>query len=230
VYGIPKVTSTVANPPFALEEGDRIVVSWTTEDDAVNLELYNLAGGGTAASSPFYVESDPAKVQAGSADVFPTLAQPNLRLVAINPLGARTHTDFRIGVDPATITTFTANGIEAPAVLELLQGEPLDIVWETARSTNAQMDVGWGTTEFFDLRGRATATDTLLQGAGDSGTREIVFPDGFRFPYNGVDATLATVTVDGWLSFNGGAASDCCPGTLPSTSLSRIHVLPFWDD
>src|SRR5690606_33812872 len=179
-----------------------------------------------------YVESDPVKAKAGSADAFPTIPEPHVRLVAVNPLGVRTVKDLRIGVDPATITTFTANGIEAPAVVDILEGESVDLVWETARSTAAEMDAGWGAAEFLDLRDRATATDTALQTAGDSGTREIVFPAGFKFPFYGTDATLATVTVDGWLSFNANATSSCCPSSvnLPSSTYSRVHVMPFWDD
>lgn len=227
VWDIPVIEHLAATPEFAENEGDPVQIEWETSHDGAFVELYLVDRlTGEPEPTPVYASATPT----GSTSINPTIAKPNVLFVVYNPLGARTTQLLRVGVSPATILEFKANGVEAPGTLDILWGDTVTLSWDTARATELSLDAGWGTTSMFDLRGRDTAADLGLQSAGDSGTALINFPTGFTFPYDGQVASLATATVDGWLSFNSGAGSSCCPSTLPSSTYSRIHVLPFWDD
>src|SRR5690606_2638941 len=105
--------------------------------------------------TPVYASSTPT----GSTSINPTIAKPNVLFVVYNPLGARTTQLLRVGVSPATILEFKANGVEAPGTLDILWGDTVTLSWDTARATELSLDAGWGTTSMFDLRGRDTAAD-----------------------------------------------------------------------
>lgn len=54
---------------------------------------------------------------------------------------------------------------------------------------------------------------------------------GFTFNFYGVDYTTATISSNGFLSFNAGVSSGCCTGqVLPATSDPDNVVAGFWED
>lgn len=238
VYGIPTVDDLNANPPFAEQQGDLVNFAWKTTH-AETIELYHLAEGGIPAEEPFYREEftegarcsgvvGPASM-CGNTMVEPSIAEPHVRLVAINRLGHRTETDFRIGVDPATIVSFTANGVEAPATIDLLEGEELTIAWETVRSTDQRFSEG-----FVDLRGRPNAVSFGNLGTSATAKEIIEFPEGFVFPYDGGEYKAVVVTSAGYLTFDLSATLSSTDQALPyqsgtTASYAAVDIAPFWD-
>lgn len=217
VHGIPVIDNMAATPTFAENEGDPIVFEWTTLHGA-SMEILALDRLGNP-GDVLFSSSDEATVAAGSATLYPTIDEPNLRVRVRNPLGTPNHADFRIGVSPASIDFFIADRTE------ILVGEEVTLSWATSRATNAHID------GFVDISKRPTATDLNLR-TGDGGEATFQFPSGFRFPYDGQTFTQARATVDGWLSFNPHAAGYCCNGALPSTdaTIREIDLAPYWDD
>lgn len=224
VHGIPTFGEISANPIFAENEGDPVQLSWTTQH-GVSLEIYPLAEGGVPADSPSLVILDePERVANGSTQWIPSIAEPHVRLVAINPLGVRTEADFRIGVNPATIVSFKANGIEAPAVVDILEGEEVTFEWEVVRSTDVELRE-----EYISIA-NDPGTSELAGLTSWSSRASIPFPSGFRFPH-GEEQRAVLVAVSGWLSFDLDTGS-ALPGTLPSSTANtkKIDFFPFWTD
>jgi hypothetical protein len=225
VYGVPVIGDLASNPPFAEDEGDAITFSWTsTHGDS--LEILALDRDGNTGATLF-ASSSKAEVDAGSASLQPTIAAPNVRLLVRNPLGAPSHKDLRIGVNPATITSFTANGVEAPAVVDVLFGDDLTIAWETARATDA-----WYQEGFVDISKRPNAEELAFSGTlGSTSIQSFSFPQGFAFPFDGEVYTEARIALSGWLSFDMAASGSGTNSALPNSSVTyqRPDLLPFWD-
>ena len=216
VWDIPVVDHLAATPEFATNEGDPVTVEWITSHDAAYVELY-LVDRLTLAPEPSPVYAGPAP--SGSATVTPTIAKPHVLLAVYNPLGARTERLLRVGVNPATITRLDVSSFD------VLFGEEVTIEWETARATNAQ----WSES-LLDLSTRSTATSAGI--SGDDPVTNFIFPNGFRFPYDGGSYGGVSVSSNGWLSFTLGISngSYCCNPTSPLPTSSDIDLAIFWDD
>lgn len=228
VYGIPIVDLLASNPPFAESEGDRVEISWATEH-GTSLELYLLSPEGVPADTPFFTTQDESRVQAGSAQAEPTIAQPNVRLVVRNKVGYPTEADLHIGVDPATVASFTANGIEAPGVIDLLEGENLTLAWETLRSTDALL-----LEEYIDLSTRPNAVNLGQLGTSATNKTWLFFPEGFAFPYDGAVYDALQIMNAGYISFDLEVAASGANQRMPYTagslaSYRGVDIAPFWD-
>src|SRR5690606_20965925 len=112
-----------------------------------------------------------------------------------------------------TIVSFTANGVEAPATIDLLEGEELTIAWETARSTDQRFSEG-----FVDLRGRPNAVSFGNLGTSATAKEIIEFPEGFVFPYDGGEYKAVVVTSAGYLTFDLFATLSSTDQALPYQS------------
>lgn len=225
VHGVPVIGDLSSNPPFAAAEGDAVTFSWTSTHGG-SMEILALNRNGTPGAALFS-SSTKAVVDAGSTTLQPTIAVPNVRVVVRNPLGAPSQKDFRIGVNPATITSFTANGIQAPAVVNVLQGEEVTIAWQTARATTAHYTEG-----FVDISQRPGAVHLPFSGSLTTTAIETFnFPAGFAFPYDGGTFTAARIARGGYLSFDLAATGTGTNAVLPSTTANtqRFDMLPFWD-
>lgn len=227
VYGIPVVDSVAAAPAFAEEEGDSVDVSWATTHGA-SIELYLLGAEGEAAESPFFTTDDASQVDAGSAAALPTIAQPDVRIVVRNPLGYPTEADLRVGVDPATVDSFTANGVPAPQIVEVLEGETVELAWETVRSTDALLFEA-----FVDLSQRPGAVNIGTLGTASTSRTILQFPEGFAFPYDGHTFDAVQILNSGVLTFDltatGSGVNQPLPYTGTSANYRAIDLAPFWD-
>jgi|GEM_PF-1641213 len=228
VYGVPTVDRLTANPPFAATEGEPITIEWQTTH-GVSLALYPVARTGEVQATPIFTTNDPAVVAQGSTTFQPTKNVPHLRLVVTNPTGTSTAADLRVGVDPATIESFTANGVEAPQQVDLLYGEELTLAWDIVRSTDAVL-----LEEFIDLSQRPTATKLNPSATTSSGRVRLDFPPGFVFPYDGGQHTYVTITNSGYLAFDYehttvATADQPMPYAGTTWSAAAVDLAPFWD-
>src|SRR5690606_2325444 len=216
------------DPVFAEVEGQAVTIEWETTH-GVSLALFPVARSGEVQPVPFFTTDDPAIVAQGSTTFQPTKNVPHLRLVVTNPLGTSTEADLRVGVEPATIESFTANGVEAPQQVDLLYGEELTLAWDIVRSTDAVL-----LEEFIDLSQRPTATKLNPSATTSSGRVRLDFPPGFVFPYDGGQHTYVTITNSGYLAF------DYEHTTVPTVGqpmpyagslwyYAAVDLAPFWN-
>lgn len=236
VHARPTIDAMEATPPFAEEAGDEVAFAWSTSH-AETVELYGLAENGSVAGTPFFTTADPTdaldcevgpspEILECSTSFQPTIAQPHIRVVAKNALGHETTADHRIGLAPATVTSFKANGVAAPGVLDVFMGDEITLEWTTERADAAHLQEG-----FIDISQRPNAVERSFLSSSAIAVETLPFPGGFSFPAQGQDFTAARIGRSGFLSFDLTATGNATNAVLPSTSQNtrRYDLLPFWD-
>jgi len=219
----PALLSGEATPPFAEAEGGAVAVAWQTAH-ATRLRIYPADHAGQRVGAALHETSDPARLAAGSIQVHPTLAAPDVALVLANELGAERSFHLRIGVSPPTITRFEA---VPPSIA---RGGASTLVWATERSPVVELEVSERveTDEaFLDLDGHPAAV-RLSIGAGPFDTALLPFPDGFVFLFDGASRSGLRVANGGYVSFDLLRESGVqTVAGFPDPNAPFVHLAPF---
>lgn len=206
--------------------GDAVVASWKTSG-AVEISLLN--GYGVA----FYSTRDPAKLAAGTADVYPA-QRTSVKLVAAN---AAADAAESIAADVEVLVPASALVTPSPA----LPSDPLTLSWDVAGavevlgapSPGVKATAGGG--GFVELDGDPAAhnlgfdPNTLAFGCSGGEAAALGLP--FAFPFFGQLHRQVIVDTNGVISMQPAwSATGCNPAVAPSEFGFNNWIAPFWDD
>lgn len=231
VYGVPVIETAVAAPAIVDTNGGTVpaasTLSWTTRHGA-QIDVFKLNAAGNPVTPALFSSVAPTAVAAGSVPVTPVPGENDYLVVVRNGAGAAAEAVVTVRVDPAQITSLTAN----PA--DILFGESSTLTWVTSRATQVQLQpalpsVAVGTNAFVDISTRPTA-QLVPTTSEDVGHAIINFPAGFTFPWYGSPKTALRAMTKGFISFNMSATAIITNTLLPSTTNPNVHLAPYWDD
>lgn len=230
VVPVPTITSFTANPTVLDTQGGTLSptsdLTWVSTG-GVLARLWELDATGTPIVPATYATTTQSEVDTFTFTVTPPQTTW-WRIHIQNAAGYPLEQDVLVVVDPATITSFTANPIE------IVVGETTTLSWTTTGATSVSLTpndpvVGMSTSGFIDIS--ATGNALTFSGGTDEGTASFFFPAGFVFPFFGTDRSQAVVSTNGWLGLDPTSFALFENGPIPSTAAPNGGVIaPFWDD
>lgn len=234
VHGAPQVSLT-ANP--TLYDGTPVTLSWISQHADASLAIYLLDAQGQPIEPPLY-EVPEAERAAGSFPIHPT-NNGTYRIVATNAAGRTASAEASVTFAPPRILSFEA----VPA--EVVAGDPVTLTWTTHLATAVDLDlinlaeIVETASPYVDIRPLGATPLAMQKACGmsptssttaeDDGCATLDFPEGFTFPFAGVEHASIVVQANGFLGFGTETPTPYNNQNLPS-SLSAANILPFWDD
>ena len=238
VHALPAVTLAASPLHFDSAEVEHITFSWTSEN-ASSLILSRLEGSLPAAE--LLVVSE-AEFASGSFDYVPE-DEGTYRMVAANPAGSEAFAEVTVTMAPPRIVRFEADKEE------IVAGEELTLSWDVEMARDLELSfiadgylVEDRPGDYFDLEAQGGSllpmtieckTSTTNPALDTSACAVLEFPEGFTFPFDGVEQTKLRVYQGGVLSFDWATAQTSPAGnaTLPTTAANKefVDLAPFWD-
>ena len=191
VWGLPEVISLAALPGFAQVENEEVEVQWSTRN-AVAGSLFALSPEGEPGAR--LCQASGAAAQEGSCRIRISKEWPDVLLRVEHLLGGASERSLRIGVQPATVVSFSAD--EAMIAL----GSSTTLRWETRFGESVELGPRMIETDepYLDLR--SLGGTALNVGRNSSGI--ITFPAGFVFPYYGRRISSLCASPQGHISLS----------------------------
>lgn len=234
VHPLPELEVHVTPEHFDDAMADDVVVSWTTEHAArLVLERRDAAGG----PSEETVEIAAADRGQGSWSFLPT-QDTFIRLIATNEIGGVREVELVVTVAGTAVTSFDAQ----PRAIT--QGQEVTLSWSTQMADELVLEgPGFGETYLLEERAlpyrdleRGGATKLSLRNCGGGiatgGCGVLMFPEGFRFPFDGAPRDGVMVYTQGIMSFDYqqvGVTPTTISKLPTSGDLRWVHLFPFWD-
>lgn len=236
----PQVTLNAT--PSVYDGVTPVTLSWTSENADGGLVLYEVSAGGQLIELYDVPETERAS---GSYEVEPT-GNTTYRIVADNGYGMTAMAEVEVEVETGApvILSFEADPEEVPL------GEEVTLSWNVQFADEVSIDAPGITamtvtelpsSPFVDISTTGTPL-SLTQDCGwdpwmgtlwfpeDEGCATINFPQGFSFPFGGVEYDAVRVYANGVLGFD--FVYDLvtyAPSPFPVDE-PPVHIAPFWHD
>lgn len=221
----PEIIALSATPAYAEHDHQEVSISWETAHGQ-SLEILPLSPEGVPGAASCRIR-DPAEVASGSCMVRPTSETPNVLLRLTHPKGGAVERSLRIGVNPATILSFSIDDEI------LLRGTSTTLRWETQFSDRLELGPRFIEHDrpFVDIREKPGAVMLGSQG-------RVHFPAGFVFEFFEKSHESVCVGERGILSLDEGGCfltadtwgwpADRFPDGAIGQHESTMRIAPFY--
>lgn len=232
----PSVTLTASTAEY--DGREPVTLSWTSRNARGGLWLYEVLEGGERQ----LVYEVPADERAsGSYEVEPE-RDATYVIVADNGLGLTAEAKVEVGIGLPAILRFEAEPEE------VFWGEEVTLSWDVRLASEVRLGISAGEQRIaIEVEGMPledisfTGTPLSLTYCeeqvpgweyppGDEGCGLIEFPEGFVFPFGGVDQKQILVYSNGALSFDFFNLRFTYNVEASFPNGSPIHIAPFWSD
>lgn len=245
----PNVTLSLASPTVV--KGETTTLVWTVTDHAT---MAISARTGTRPSVALNLAGHEVVPPPGSTIAHDSITLPvpddttTYTLTATGPGGTTVRAVTLTVTKVPTFTVLTSDHILHDPVtntdsIVVTRGSAFDVTWvaeDADRVSFIEPPYSLSNEEFVDIEGlpgtRELAVNSWVQGASDDGAvTNVVFPDGFRFPFYGNTYGKTMLAVDGYICFESPGESGCAvaqsirtnnQGTTGPSNLVAV----FWDD
>lgn len=236
VHGVPQVTLSAT--PSVYDSTVPVTLSWTSEHADGSLAIFLLDPQGQPIQPPLHLVPE-AERDVGSLELHPT-ENATYRIVATNGAGATATAEASVSLAPPSILSFEA----VPD--EVIAGDEVTLSWTTRMATSVTLSVLDGVLveevqePFVDIRNLGASPVTMVKDCGlsptssftpeDEGCATIAFPEGFTFPFGGVEQTSIVMHANGFLGFSTASITNSFSNQPLTTQYPSVNLVPFWDD
>lgn len=253
----PDLLDTIDGPTSAQLAWNVVAGPVVPEQTGASVTVVSLGAGGETLAEV----TEFASLPSGSIALTPEPGIYRYRITVDNGAGRTAEAETGLAVDLARIDWFEVRNADGEPATEFVAGEEMILAWETTHATEVSMPLGFDVVlpqpqplsgpyiAVSEMPGAQEITSQLFSNSSiplDEGAIDLVFPEGFYFPWNGVPRDRVRITTNGYVTFNLSRHPSSSSGfwlfsnnRLPHTTGTTatdddvrdlVHIAVFWDD